>query len=84
MRGKKNPPLKFVPVVESAPVTYDSIAQAYLEEYVLHCYKTLTTARARVEHCAASLAGGTLRRSHPIAFATTRSAAVRKGRKPRR
>ena len=32
MRGKKNPPLEFVPVAEGAPITYDSMAQAYLEE----------------------------------------------------
>ena len=50
MRGRKNPPLDFSPVAESAPVTFDTMAQAYLEEYVLHRYKTLTTARARVEH----------------------------------
>ena len=32
------------------PLTFDTIAQAYLEDYVLQRYRTLTTARARVEH----------------------------------
>lgn len=50
MRGRKNPPLEIVPVPDGTPVTFDTMAQAYLEEYVLHRYKTLTTARARVEH----------------------------------
>jgi integrase len=31
-------------------LTFDTIAQAYLEDYVLQRYRTLTTARARVEH----------------------------------
>ena len=57
MRGKKNPPLEIVPVPEGAPTTFDIMAQAYLEEYVLHCYKTLTTARARVEHLRAFFGG---------------------------
>jgi len=34
-----------------------TMAQAYLEEYVLHRYKTLTTARARVEHLRGSFGG---------------------------
>ena len=50
MRGKKNPPLEIVAASEGAPITFDTMSQAYLEEYVLHCYKTLTTARARVDH----------------------------------
>ena len=36
MRAKKNPPLMFTAVSEGAPVTFDTMAQAYLEEYVLH------------------------------------------------
>lgn len=44
MRGRKNPPFEVVPVPEDAPLTFDAMAQAYLEEYVLHRYKTLTTA----------------------------------------
>jgi hypothetical protein len=50
MRGRKNPPLELISVAEGAPLTYDTIAQAYLEDYVLQRYRTLTTARARVEH----------------------------------
>ena len=50
MRGKKNPPLEIVAAPEGAPITFETMSQAYLEEYVLHCYKTLTTARGRVEH----------------------------------
>ena len=50
MRGKKNPPFEIVPVVEGTPVTFDTMAQAYLEDYVLQRYRTMSTARARVEH----------------------------------
>ena len=57
MRGKKNPPLEIVPVPEGAAVTFDTMAQAYLEDYVLQRYKTLTTARARVEHLRAFFNG---------------------------
>ena len=35
---------------DGAPLTFDTMAQAYLEDYVLQRYRTLTTARARVEH----------------------------------
>jgi integrase len=57
MRGRKNPPLEITTVPDGAPVTFDTMAQAYLEEYVLHRYKTLTTARARVEHLRGSFGG---------------------------
>jgi integrase len=50
MRGRKNPPLEITPVPDGAPLTFDTMAQAYLEDYVLQRYRTLTTARARVEH----------------------------------
>src|SRR5262245_51939155 len=50
MTGRKNPPLVFPPVVEGAPLTFDLMANAYLEDYVLHRFRSLTTARARVEH----------------------------------
>lgn len=50
MRGRKNAPLDLTPVPAGAPLTFDTIAQAYLEDYVLQRYRTLTTARARVEH----------------------------------
>jgi integrase len=50
MRGRKNPPLAITPVPDGAPLTFDTMAQAYLEDYVLQRYRTLTTARARVEH----------------------------------
>ena len=35
MHGRKNPPLAIVPVPAGAPVTFDTMAQAYLEDYVL-------------------------------------------------
>ncbi len=50
MRGRKNPPLEIIPVPDGAPLTFDTMAQAYLEDYVLQRYRTLTAARARVEH----------------------------------
>src|SRR5687767_4045360 len=50
MRGKKNPPLEILPVPHGTPLTFDVMAQSYLEDYVLQRYRTLTTARARVEH----------------------------------
>jgi len=50
MRGRKNPPLEIVPVPDGAPQTFDIMAQAYLEDYVLQRYRTLSTARPRVEH----------------------------------
>jgi integrase len=50
MRGRRNLPLDFTSVNETTPLTFDTIALAYLEDYVLHQYRTLTTARARVEH----------------------------------
>jgi hypothetical protein len=39
-----------VPVAEGSLLTFDTMAQAYLEDYVLQRYRTLSTARARVEH----------------------------------
>ena len=57
MRGRKNPPLEIVPVPDGAPLTFDTLAQAYLEDYVLQRYRTLTTARARVEHLRSVFAG---------------------------
>lgn len=50
MHGRKNPPLEIVPIPDGTPPTFDTMAQAYLEDYVLQRYRTLTTARARVEH----------------------------------
>ena len=50
MRGRKNPPLELTPFPNGTPLTFDVIAQAYLEDYQLQRYRTLTTARARVEH----------------------------------
>ena len=57
MRGRKNPPLEIAPVPDGAPLTFDTMAQAYLEDYVLQRYRTLTTARARVEHLRAFFGG---------------------------
>src|SRR5687768_7416806 len=57
MRGRRNPPLDFTSVSEEALLTFDSMALAYLEDYVLHQYRTLTTARARVEHLRSQFGG---------------------------
>jgi integrase len=50
MRGRKNPPLDLTPVPAGAPLTFDVMARAYLEDYVLQRYRTMSTARPRVEH----------------------------------
>jgi integrase len=50
MRGRKNPPLDLTPVPDGTPLTFDTMARAYLEDYVLQRYRTLSTARPRVEH----------------------------------
>jgi integrase len=50
MRGRKNPPLELAPVPDGAPVTFDTMAIGYLQDYQLQRYRSLTTARARVEH----------------------------------
>lgn len=57
MRGRKNPPLKIIPVPEGTPLTFDIMAQTYLEDYALQRYRTMTTARARVEHLREHFAG---------------------------
>jgi integrase len=49
MRGRK-PPLDLTPVPEGTPLTFDTMATAYLEDYVLQRYRTMNTARPRVEH----------------------------------
>ncbi|MGH9253346.1 MAG: hypothetical protein ACRD3C_02125 [Vicinamibacterales bacterium] len=46
------------------------MALAYLEDYVLRWYRTLTTARARVEHLRAHFGG---RRAEAITVDTVRS-----------
>ena len=58
MRGKKNPPLDLTPVPDGTPLTFDTMAQAYLEDYVLQRYRTMNTARPRVEHLREFLGGG--------------------------
>jgi len=50
MRGRKNPPLDLTPVPEGTPLTFDVMARAYLEDYQLQRYRTMNTARPRVEH----------------------------------
>jgi integrase len=50
MRGRKNPPLEIIPVPDGTPLTFDLMAQAYLEDYVLQRYHSISTARPRVEH----------------------------------
>ena len=60
MRGRKNLPLEITPVPDGTPLTFDIMAQTYLEDYVLQRYRTLTTARARVEHLREFLGGWTV------------------------
>jgi integrase len=50
MRGRKNPPLDLTPVPDGTPLTFDTMARAYLEDYELQRYRTMSTARPRVEH----------------------------------
>jgi len=50
MRGRKNPPLDLSPVMEGTALTFDIMARAYLEDYHLQRYRTMNTARPRVEH----------------------------------
>jgi integrase len=50
MRGKKNPPLDLTPVPAGTSLTFDVLASAYLEDYQLQRYRTMNTARPRVEH----------------------------------
>jgi integrase len=57
MRGKKNPPLDLSPVPEGTPLTFDVMARAYLEDYHLQRYRTMNTARPRVEHLRSFLGG---------------------------
>jgi integrase len=57
MRGRKNPPLDLTPVPEGTPLTFDGMARAYLEDYQLQRYRTMNTARPRVEHLREFLGG---------------------------
>src|SRR5437016_513754 len=57
MRGRKNPPLDLTPVPDGTPLTFDVMARAYLEDYALQRYRTMNTARPRVEHLRTFLGG---------------------------
>jgi integrase len=57
MKGRKNPPLEFPPVLPGTVLTFDLMAQAYLEDYVLQQFRSLTTARVRVEHLRRAFSG---------------------------
>ena len=57
MRGRKNPPLDLTPAPDGAPLTFDTMATTYLEDYVLQRYRTMSTARPRVEHLREFLGG---------------------------
>src|SRR5262249_43965227 len=46
----RNPPLDLTPDPVGTPLTFDGMARAYLEDYQLQCYRTMNTARPRVEH----------------------------------
>jgi hypothetical protein len=65
MTGKKIPPLVFTPFPPDAPVTFELIAQAFLEDYVLHRYRTLSTIRPRVEYLRGFFGGCTAATSGP-------------------
>ena len=53
----QEPSLDLTPVPEGTPLTFDTMAQAYLEDYVLQRYRTMNTARPRVEHLREFLGG---------------------------
>src|SRR5262249_16389477 len=57
MPGPRNPPLHLTPLPEGTPVTFDVMARAYLEDYHLQRYRTMNTARPRVEHLRSFLGG---------------------------
>jgi integrase len=59
MRGKKNPPLDLTPAPDGSPLTFDTMAKAYLEDYVLQRYHSMNTARPRVEHLRECFGGWT-------------------------
>jgi hypothetical protein len=70
MRGRKNPPLDRSVETPGAPLTFDAMSMAYLQDYQLQRYRSLTTARARVEHLRSVFGGWTHERitadaSHP-------------------
>jgi len=50
MRGRKNPPLDFSALAQTGPVTFDALALAYLQDYQLQRFRSMNTARPRVEH----------------------------------
>ena len=50
MRGRKSPPLDSPAPPAHAPLTFDALAHGYLQDYVLQQYRTLNTARPRVDH----------------------------------
>jgi hypothetical protein len=39
MRGRKNPPLTLTAPTPGAPLTFDRLAEGYLEDYVLQRYR---------------------------------------------
>ena len=57
MRGKKKPPLDLTPVADDTPLTFDTMAKAYLEDYMVQRYRTMNTAQSRVEHLREFLGG---------------------------
>jgi integrase len=65
MRGRKNPPLEFVDVPAGTALTFDVMAQAYLQDYVLQRYRTTNSARGRVEHLRAFFGGWTVEMMTP-------------------
>lgn len=50
MRGRKHPTLDLTPLVPGAPLTFQTMALAFLHDYQLHRYRSLSAARTRVEY----------------------------------
>lgn len=57
MNGRRNPPIDFSGLTDDGPLTFDSMALTYFEDYVLQQYRTLNSARPRVEHLRAFFGG---------------------------
>jgi hypothetical protein len=64
MNGRRNPPIDFTELTDGGSLTFDSIALTYLEDYVPQQYRTLSTARPRVEHLRTLFCGWTADRIH--------------------
>jgi integrase len=57
MNGKKLLPLVFDPIADGAPLTFEVLAQTFLEDYTLQRYRSLNTIRPRVDYLRAFFGG---------------------------